>query len=82
MQRCLFQGITSLPSSIRLEVPRPLWSRREPAAKAIFLPHECGAPTIAAFFKPRSSSLPSNKSSQKVHNLNKKSTARRIGTDR
>jgi uncharacterized membrane protein YphA (DoxX/SURF4 family) len=30
MQECLFRGITTLPSSITLEVPRPLRSRRCP----------------------------------------------------
>jgi uncharacterized membrane protein YphA (DoxX/SURF4 family) len=30
MQKCLFRGITTLPPSITLEVPRPLWSRRCP----------------------------------------------------
>jgi uncharacterized membrane protein YphA (DoxX/SURF4 family) len=30
MQKCLFRGITTLPSSITLEVPRPLRSRRCP----------------------------------------------------
>ena len=30
MQKCLFRGITALPSSITLEVPRPLRNRRCP----------------------------------------------------